>query len=175
MELIKTLFGEGKELTTLQMGDRAFVMFFIALILIRLAGMRTFGIKSAFDNCIIIMLGAILSRAVTGDSAFGPTVAAAIVLVLVHKFLGKLSVNNQTLSHLIKGKPVSVYKDGVLNTKNLQRCDLSYGDLMEEVRINLNTNMLDAVEEIFMERSGKVSIIKKNDGKLFNFYNFLSS
>ena len=163
MEIINQLFGEGKDLTALQMACRAFVMFFIALILIRLAGMRTFGIKSAFDNCVIIMLGAVLSRAITGASAFFPTVVAAIVLVFIHKILAILSVNNKTLSHLIKGSPVSVYKDGVLNTKNLRRCSISFGDIMETVRTELNTNNLNDVEEIIMERTGKISIIKKEE------------
>ncbi|MEO6329472.1 MAG: YetF domain-containing protein [Ginsengibacter sp.] len=161
MDIIHNLFGEGRDLTSLQMGCRAFVMLFIALFLIRLGGMRTFGIKSAFDNCIIIMLGAVISRAITGASAFIPTIAAALVLVIVHKILAILSVNNKTLSHIVKGKPVSIYKDGVLNTKNLKKCSLSYGDIMEEVRMVLNTNVLDDVEEIFMERNGKISIIKK--------------
>ena len=161
MEVINYLFGQGKDLTALQMGCRAFAMFFIALILIRLAGMRTFGIKSAFDTCVIIMLGAVLSRAITGASAFFPTVTAAIVLVFIHKILAIISVENKTLSHLIKGKPVSVYKDGVLNTKNLRRCSISFGDIMEVVRTELNTNNLNDVEEIIMERTGKISILKK--------------
>ena len=161
MEVINYLFGEGKDLTALQMGCRAFAMFFIALFLIRLSGMRTFGIKSAFDNCVIIMLGAVLSRSITGASPFLPTITAAIVLVSIHKILAILSVKNKTLSHLIKGKPVSVYKEGVLNSKNLQRCNISFGDIMEVVRNELNTNNLDDVEEIIMERTGKISIIRK--------------
>jgi uncharacterized membrane protein YcaP (DUF421 family) len=32
---------------------------------------------------------------------------------------------------------------------------------MEEVRLTLNQNSLDQVEEIFMERSGKISVIEK--------------
>ncbi|MGI8582874.1 MAG: hypothetical protein ACR2KX_11780 [Chitinophagaceae bacterium] len=52
-ELIFKLFGEGKDLNALQMGDRAFVMFFITLFLIRLAGMRAFGQKSAFDTILL--------------------------------------------------------------------------------------------------------------------------
>ena len=161
MEVINYLFGEGKDINALQMGCRAFAMFFIALFLIRLSGMRTFGIKSAFDNCVIIMLGAVLSRAITGASAFFPTVTAAVVLVFIHKILAIISVENKTLSHLIKGSPVSVYKDGVLNSKNLRKCNISFGDIMEAVRIELNTNNLDDVEEIIMERTGKISIIKK--------------
>lgn len=161
MEVINYLFGEGKDINALQMGCRAFAMFFIALFLIRLSGMRTFGIKSAFDNCVIIMLGAVLSRSITGASPFFPTVIAATVLVFIHKILAILSVNNKTLSHLIKGKPVSVYKDGVLNSKNLKKCNISFGDIMEMVRTELNINNLNDVEEIFMERTGKISIIKK--------------
>ncbi len=85
-----TLFGEGKDLNTLQMACRAFVVFFITLAFIRFTGMRTFGVKSAFDHCIIIMLGAVLSRSITGASAFLPTITAAFVLVLVHKILARL-------------------------------------------------------------------------------------
>jgi uncharacterized membrane protein YcaP (DUF421 family) len=107
------------------------------------------------------MLGAVLSRAITGASAFFPTVASAIVLVSVHKILAMMSVNNKTLSHLMKGTPILLYKDGVLNTKNLKRSSISYGDIMEVVRTELNTNNLDDIEEIFMERTGKISIIKK--------------
>lgn len=91
-ELIFKLFGEGKDLNALQMGDRAFVMFFITLFLIRLAGMRAFGQKSAFDTIIVIMVGAILSRAVTGASAFFPTVIAGAVLAVVHRLLALISV-----------------------------------------------------------------------------------
>ena len=41
---------------------------------------------------------------------------------------------------------------------SVQRGD---GDIMEEVRLTLNQNSLDQVEEIFMERSGKISVIEK--------------
>ena len=59
---INELFGNGQNLTALQMGVRAFIMFFIALALIRIGGMRIFGKKTAFDNILVIMLGAVLAR-----------------------------------------------------------------------------------------------------------------
>ncbi|HEY5462894.1 MAG TPA: YetF domain-containing protein [Hanamia sp.] len=161
MEIINNLFGHGSDLNTLQMSLRAFAIFFIALILIRLTGMRAFGIKSAFDTCIIIMLGAVLSRAVVGASPFIPTIIASTFLVVIHKIIAEISVTNQTLSHLVKGRPLSLYKDGILNNKNMRKCSLSYGDVMEEIRLTLNQNTLDGIDEIFMERTGKISMIEK--------------
>ena len=81
------------------------------------------------------MLGSVLSRAVTGSSPFIPTVAASVVLIIIHRILAVLSVNNQTISHLVKGTPVSLYKNGKLNEGNLKKCALSKGDIMEEVTI----------------------------------------
>jgi uncharacterized membrane protein YcaP (DUF421 family) len=165
MEIIDQLFGHGTELNSLQMSVRAIVIFFVALLLIRFTGMRVFGIKSAFDTCIMIMLGAVLSRAVVGASPFIPTIVASAFLVVVHKIIARLSVNNQFISHLVKGKPLSLYKDGILNGENLKRCALSYGDVMEEIRRSTNQNSLDNIEEIFMERTGEISVIEKTKAK----------
>ena len=161
MHILYELWGRGSDLNCLQMSCRAAACFFIALILIRFTGMRVFGIQSAFDTCIIIMLGAVLGRAVVGASPFISTICASTVLVVIHKIIGELSVKNQRISHLVKGRPLSLYKDGILNERNMRKCCLSYGDVMEEIRIKLNQNGLENIEEIFMERTGKISFIEK--------------
>ncbi|MDQ6890996.1 MAG: DUF421 domain-containing protein [Bacteroidota bacterium] len=163
MQTIHELFGEGSNLNAMQMSLRAILTFFIALILIRYTGMRMFGIKSAFDICVTIILGAVLARGIVGASPFIPTMLASVALVVIHKIIAAISVNHRAISHLVKGKPYSLYKDGSLNDKNLRKCLLSFGDIMEEVRINLNENGLENIDEIFMERSGKISLIKKKE------------
>ena len=160
-DLLYTLFGEGKDLNALQMACRAFVMFFITLALIRMAGMRAFGQKSAFDSIIVIMLGAILSRAVTGASAFFPTVVAGAVLAMVHRLLGIVSIYSDTIGFIVKGQKLILFRNGAIVKKNTLLCSVSSKDLLEEVRIKLNESTMDNVKEIYMERSGKISIIKK--------------
>lgn len=157
------LFGEGKELNALQMGDRAFVMFFITLILIRITGMRAFGTKSAFDNIIVIMLGALLSRAVVGVSPFIPTVVAGLVLCAVHRLLAMLSMHNSKISHLVKSEEVVLYKNEKLNKKVMDECNVSIGDLMEGIRLAANINSLEEAKEVYMERNGQISVIKKSE------------
>lgn len=161
-DFLYKFFGEGKDLNALQMADRAFVMFFITLFIIRLSGMRSFGQKSAFDMIIVIMLGATLSRAVTGASTFLPTVVAGIVLGLVHRILGILSIYNETIGAIIKGKKIILFQDNKFIKTNMLQCSLSHHDLEEEVRLSLNEATLENVKEIYMERSGKISVIKKD-------------
>ena len=160
METIHELFGQGSNLNILQMTIRAIAIFFVALILIRFTGMRLFGIKSAFDICVTIILGAILARAIVGASPFIATIFSSFALVIMHRIIAAISVSNQKVSHFFKGTPYSLYKDGKLNDKNLKRCLLSFGDIMEEIRLNFHQNSLDNIDEIFMERTGKISVIK---------------
>jgi uncharacterized membrane protein YcaP (DUF421 family) len=158
---IETFFGHGTDLNILQMCTRAFVMFFITLGIIRLSGRRTFGIKTPFDTIMSIMLGAVLSRAVIGASPFIPTVFAGLVLAVIHRLLAIASLYSEKLSVMIKGKEQSLFKNGRMNKSNLEKTAITKGDLMEGVRLNGNVYTLDDIEEVIMERTGELSVIKK--------------
>src|ERR1700760_784210 len=117
MNIIHTLFGEGKDLDSLQMVCRAIVRFFGTLVLIRIAGIRTFGKKTAFDNVVAIMLGSIFSRVVVGASPFIPTTLACLAFVLVHRFLAWLSLHSDWVGGWIKGEPLTLYANGQFNQR----------------------------------------------------------
>jgi uncharacterized membrane protein YcaP (DUF421 family) len=163
MEWIRVVFGEGKDLEWWQMSSRAVVAFFITLLLIRIAGIRTFGKKSAFDNVIIIMLGSILSRVVVGASPFIPTALACLAFVLVHSLLARISVYNDFVGGLVKGEKASLYADGRKNEKNMKRSRISDKDLLEGLRLKINEEDFDKVKEIFLERNGEISVVKKKE------------
>jgi len=131
--------------------------------MLRIAGIRTFGKKTAFDLVIIIMLGAVLSRAIVGASPFVPIICASLVMVLIHRLLGILSYHSDFIGRLVKGEKKSLYKNGVPDKTNMRQVQISRNDIMEEVRVSLNQDNLRDVEEIFIERNGKISIIKRQD------------
>jgi len=158
---LHSLFGSGEHLTALQMGVRSFIMFFIALALIRIGGMRIFGKKTAFDNILVIMLGAILARGVVGASPFFSTVAASAVMVIIHKILALLALKHIWVGKIVKGIHRSLYKNGEMNTRNMKIATNSKDDLMEGVRLQINSNSLDDVKEAYIEKNGQVSIIEK--------------
>lgn len=163
MRIIEEIFGTGKDLTIVQMSCRAIIMFIIALVLIRLAGMKTFGKNSAFDNIIVIMLGAILSRGVAGVSPFFPVVFSALAMVLMTRLVSWLCIYSKAFGRLVKGEHTSLYKNGKMNNANLYKSLLSESDLLEGVRKEANTPSLEDVEEVFLETSGELSVIKKEN------------
>lgn len=164
MDIIYTLFGEGKDLNSLQMVCRAVVSFFLTLVLIRIAGIRTFGKKTAFDNVIVIMLGSIFSRVVVGASPFIATTLACLAFVLIHRLLAWISLYNDTVGRWVKGEATSLYADGKRNEGNMRAARISEKDLLESIRQQINEDSLEKVKEIIQERNGEVSVVKK-DGK----------
>lgn len=56
MTILEDLWGSGESLNVLQMSCRGVATFLIALLLIRISGRRSFGIRSPLDNIIVILL-----------------------------------------------------------------------------------------------------------------------
>jgi uncharacterized membrane protein YcaP (DUF421 family) len=162
MDFLITLFGEGKDLTTLQMCVRAFLMFFIALVLVRLGGVRIFGKKSAFDDIVSIMLGALLSRGITGAAPFGSAVAAGAVLVLIHRVIALACIRSESFGELMKGRQVLLYREGKYYHKNMLKCSLSKSDLLESLRLSVNKESMEGIAAAYMENNGNISFIEKN-------------
>jgi uncharacterized membrane protein YcaP (DUF421 family) len=163
MNLIEKLFGQGENLTVYQMCFRALVIYLLAILYVRLAGKRAFGKISSFDNIIVITLGAMLSRAIVGISPFVHILASTLVLVSFHRFVAWITQRDHAVGKLVKGEPVSLYKDGNLNETNLRKNAISHQDLMEGVRIKLNENSLENIKEIFLERNGEFGVVRKTE------------
>jgi uncharacterized membrane protein YcaP (DUF421 family) len=160
-DIINTLWGEGDQLNALQMSIRAFVMFLIALLFIRLSGKRAFAKKSPFDNVIVIMLGAVLARGVVGASPFFSTVAASAMMILIHRTLAWGSVKNKTVNKLLKGEVIPLYKDGKFLWRNMERTTISKSDFMQSLRLETQKTSLDEIEMAYLEDNGRISFIVK--------------
>ena len=163
MEVIYRIFGTGKDLDILQMCVRAIVIFLIALVLIRISGRRSFGLRTPFDNIIAVLLGSILSRPIVGASPFIPTIVACFVIVLIHRWFGWLTVRYKKFAQLIEGNKILVFSKGGFIKKNLRKALASEEDIMEGVRKSALTDDMKKIERVYMERNGEVSALKKDE------------
>jgi len=162
-EVVLDIFGEGHSLTSWQMAARAFVMFFIALLLIRIGGIRIFGKRSSFDDIVTVMFGALLSRGIAGSSPFWASVAAATTLIFAHKIIALLCTHNKSFATLVKGRPVVLYQNGKILYENLTRCSLSKEDLMQSLHKEAQHNNFDKIDKAILEIDGHISFIMKED------------
>ncbi|MCS3795171.1 DUF421 domain-containing protein [Niastella sp. OAS944] len=161
MDWLIQLFGEGKELTALQMSVRGLTIFLIALLLIRVSGRRSFGLHTPLDNIVTILLGAILSRAVVGASPFLPIICCCIVIVVIHRLLGMLISRHEAISKILEGEKILLFKDGQFIEKNMKKAQVCKENIIQGIRESALTEDLEKIERVYMERNGVLSIIEK--------------
>lgn len=158
----KTLLGlglESKEIGALQMGLRAVVVYAVTVAMVRLAKKRFMGRASAFDVILGIMLGSIVSRAVTGNAPFGPALAASAVLLAMHWLFSAVAMRWHGVGWALKGAPDLLVRDGRPDARAMQKAHMTEHDLWEDLR-GKSVARLEEVAEAHLERSGQLSVIK---------------
>ena len=134
MDTIAIIFGEGKDLSSVQMCCRGTVVFFITLVLIRISGRRSFGIRTPLDNIVVVLLGALLSRAIVGASPFWPIIAVSFTAVVLHRLLGWLIISSKWWGRLIEGDRILLFKDDKFIKQNMDKALVCEEDVMQGVR-----------------------------------------
>lgn len=164
MHWIDLLFGEGSDLATWQMAARAAVIFFLALLLIRTSGRRSFGLQTPFDACLAVLLGAVLSRAVVGASPFWATVAAGASLAVIHRLLSLAAVRWPRIEDLVTGREIVVIRDGRLDRQAMKQALLTERNLAEAVRQKTGSADFSRVALALLERDGKITVVESQQG-----------
>ena len=161
MQILIDIFGEGKNLTLLQMCARGVIVFFIALLLIRISGRRSFGMHMPLDNIISIILGAVLSRAIVGASDFMPVICVCTAIVLLHRIVAWLTAHHKKMSRIIQGQKILLFEDGKFLADNMGKALVCEEDVMQGVRKSALTENLEKIQKIFIERNGEITAIKR--------------
>jgi uncharacterized membrane protein YcaP (DUF421 family) len=160
-----TLLGlklEPKDLNLLQMGVRGIIVFCITLVMVRFANKRFLSNMSAFDAILGFMLASVLARAINGSAAFFPTLSVGLVLVLLHRFLGKLAFHSRKFEDVVKGHTNVLVKNGKADEKEMRRHNITQADLYEQMRLHGNVEDMKEVETAVLERSGEISVVHAN-------------
>jgi uncharacterized membrane protein YcaP (DUF421 family) len=98
--MLDMLFGTiDTDLNVFQMAVRAIVTFIVTVAMIRLGNKRLFGKGTAFDTVVAIMIGSVMSRAITGSGS-GTMLAtwfAGLTLIAIHWLLSWISYHVDSL------------------------------------------------------------------------------
>ncbi|MEN6452266.1 MAG: YetF domain-containing protein [Thermoguttaceae bacterium] len=144
-----------------QVAARAFVVYLIGLAIIRLGKSRLLGSASPIDIVLAVVLGSLLSRGINGTASISGTVVACTVLVALHWLMTRIACRSHRFGNLVKGHCRLLVEDGQVNAEVLRRSNLSYEDLLEELRLNANVDDLSRIERAYKERSGQISGVRR--------------
>lgn len=161
-EVFRDLIGpDSNAINWWQMCIRGLLIFLLALLLVRVGDRRIFSKNASFDIVLGIILGSILSRAITGNSPFIPTSITCVGLVALHWVFAFMAQKNHAFGTLIKGKKLLLVKDGQIQEETMKKQNLTIHDLNEVLRMNGKLTKVEDVQEAYLERSGNVSVIPR--------------
>lgn len=142
---------------------RAAVMYFMALIMVRLLGKRALGELGPFDFVVMTGVGhTVVSIALDKSIPFYEGVIILSTLAGLEYIMSYLSLKNQTLSNIITGKPVVLIDNGRIIKENLAREKFNVDDLLQELR-KQGVRDIDEVEKGILESCGGFSVIVKEE------------
>jgi uncharacterized membrane protein YcaP (DUF421 family) len=142
------------------MAARAFLMYFLLIAIVRAGKKRFLGRSTAFDVILVILIGSIAARALTGGAPYFPSVLAIVTLVAMHWLFSLMSRSSASFSEVIKGTSTPLIRDGQVNMGHLRAAHMSLDDLQEDLRLE-GVGKVSEIEEARLERSGRLSVIKK--------------
>lgn len=139
---------------------RTTLVFILAIALARLGARRFLAHNAGFDIMVAVVLGSILSRAISGQSRFFPTLGACVLLVALHHALATLAYRWHWFSVWTKGRPHVLVRDGQPDHAALAHTKITDDDLEQSLRLNGGVTDLRQVHEARLERNGSVSVVR---------------
>jgi len=121
----ETLVGlsvEPKDLTFVQISLRGIIVFLATLIMIRFGHKRLLTRRTPFDAILLVILAAVLSRAINGSAAFFATLGGGVVLVLLHRLFAHMAYRSHRFGILVKGSPDTIVRDGKCDFQMMRTC-----------------------------------------------------
>jgi uncharacterized membrane protein YcaP (DUF421 family) len=164
-ELIDDLLGlslKSEQLGFGQMIARAVLMYVLLLVIVRSGKKRFLGRATAFDVILVIMIGSVAARALTGGAPFFPATLGIAALVALHWIISWIARRSKTFGGWVKGHSTTLVKDGKVLEKPLADAHMSDDDLDEDLR-EQGVDAVSKVKEARLERSGRLSVVKGSE------------
>jgi uncharacterized membrane protein YcaP (DUF421 family) len=157
---LRSLLGIGAdELTASQMALRAVLTFVVTVAAVRFGHKRLFGKATAFDLVVAIMVGSVMSRAITNPRGLLAIWAGGVVLIVLHRLTAALAFRSKWFGALVKGNAVLLVEGGQINNSGVRKAAVSELDLHEALRAKGSEPDLSRVRLAYLERDGSISVV----------------
>jgi uncharacterized membrane protein YcaP (DUF421 family) len=138
---------------------RAFVMFLLILLLVRVVNRRELSKMEPYDLVLLIVLGDLVQQGITQND-YSVTGASIVIvtMTLLSIFTAYVAYRLPRFGRVLDGEPVILLENGRPLEKNLRRERISLGELAAEARQN-DIADLGSVRYAVLETSGSISFL----------------
>lgn len=142
---------------------RTIILYFLAILAIRLMGKRQIGELQPFELVIAIMISDLVALPMQDTRMpLINGVIPVITLLIIQIIISIIQLKNEKIQKLLCGKPSILIKDGKIDIQELKYQRLNVNDLLEELRLKGYFNLQD-IEYAILETSGQLSIIPNSE------------
>lgn len=139
---------------------RAFVIYFLIFLVVRLKGKKQLSKLSPFDFILILVMSLTIQNTLLGDDHSFP---AAIIIVgslaILNVILNELTYRFNWFEKFIIGQPEVVILNGKIHKRVLQKERITEAELFEALREH-EVMKTEDVKCAILEADGKISVIK---------------
>jgi uncharacterized membrane protein YcaP (DUF421 family) len=144
-----------------QMCIRAVLIFLFGIAVIRIFGRKAFGKQSSIDIVLAMVIGSTLSRTLTANAPFVPTLCATLVIILCYWMFAQIAARSRLFARLVKGEPIELVRGGHVDHQRLRWSGASEADIAEAARKS-GLPSLSHVRKAVLERSGDISALSED-------------
>lgn len=137
---------------------RAFAVYALMLVVVRVLGKRTVGNFSAFDLIVALMLGEVVDEIIYADVRFIQGTVAIVALGAVAYADSLLSYWDHGMEAVLEGTPTIVVRDGELVRRGMRLERMNEKDVLGALRTQGVRDMRE-VRLAAVEHDGTVSVI----------------
>lgn len=137
------------------------LLYFFAMLVIRLMGKRQAGELQPFELIIAVMIAEVAATPMDGPGVpITHGVVPVVVLLVLHNLIAYLSIKSEKLRAFFSGKPSIVVHKGVVCRGELKKLNYNLNDLLEQLR-NKDVMNLGDVHYAVLETNGELSVMLK--------------
>ncbi len=137
------------------------ILYFFAMLVIRLMGKRQAGELQPFELIIAVMIAEVAATPMDGPGipiTYG--IVPATMLLLLHNLIAFISIKSDKARAFFSGKPSIVIHKGIIRREELKKQSYNLNDLLEQLR-NKNVMNIGDVHYAVLETNGELSVMLK--------------
>ena len=139
---------------------RAGAVYFIMLVIFRLAGNRSIAQLTAFDFVLLLIVSEAIQQAmITSDASLTNAFLLVVTLVGLDIMMSLWKQRSPRVEKILDGVPVLIVEDGKVYHDRMRRERVDEGDLLASARERHGIERLDQIKHAVVEATGGISVI----------------